>query len=242
MLSNATRSFYGLKRRILFSFLWFCIFLILISLIGEILVRKYSSHKFGKPKNIPPPYNTAQKDDYLGWKMKPYYSYDGKLIDANGEEYIVNLNYDENGFKSFGNIETSKEKILFLGDSYTASIEVSNEKSFFNLIRDSLDVEVFAYGHAGFGSLQEYMVFDKWVDKIKPDMVVWEVCSNDFIDNYAPLEIVCGYKVGERRPYLNKSGRIYYRKPLSFWQKIKEKLHFYAWLELKWINAKKNIL
>lgn len=186
-----------------------------------------------KPKPVPP-YDTAQKDAYLGWKMTPNYAYSGPMLDLGGKPYEISLHYDGNGFKAFGDTASARPKVLFLGDSYTASIEVSNEDSFFNLLKDSLDIEVFAYGHAGFGTLQEYMVLDQWVDRIKPDLVVWEVCSNDFIDNYAPLEIACGYKVGERRPYLSEDGRIEYRYPFTFWQKMRKHLYVMAWLHTRW--------
>ena len=140
--------------------------------------------------------------------MTPDYSFSGNMTDQGGQRYSVDLHYNENGFKAFGDTASLLPQVFFIGDSYTACIEVSNEKSFFNMVGDSLGVAIFAYGHAGFGTLQEYMVFDKWVDIIKPDLVVWEVCSNDFIDNHAPLEMVCGYKVGERRPYLLYSHKI----------------------------------
>lgn len=128
-------------------------------------------------------------------------------------------------------------KILFLGDSFTASIEASNENTFYNILADSLGFEAFAYGHAGYSTLQEYMVLDKWVDSIKPDIVVWETCSNDFIDNYAPLEIVCGYKVGQRRPYLAQDGSIFYQVPKSWWQR----LVFLSWLKKRWDGVQQNV-
>lgn len=232
---------YTLKQKITYTTFSFLFLFIVLSLIGEVLVRALSKENFGKPDSIPPPYNTAQNDDFMGWKMTPNYSFSGNLNDQGGQTYSVNIQYDENGFKAFGDTASLLPKLFFVGDSYTASVEVSNEKSFFNLVKDSLGVEVFAYGHAGFSTLQEYLIFDKWFDIIQPDLVVWEVCSNDFIDNYAPLEMVCGYKVGERRPYLGEGGEIFYCKPLSNWQKIKKYMHFYAWIEKRWNGAKERI-
>ncbi|MEK7257642.1 MAG: SGNH/GDSL hydrolase family protein [Bacteroidota bacterium] len=240
-MPNATKKQLSFRRKAAFSLLLILIFLLLIVAAGEIIVRLTSNGKYAKP-TLQPPYDTAQKDEKLGWRMKPNYAFDGKMRDQAGVEYPISIRYDANGFKAFGNTASTKPKVLFLGDSYTASIEVSNEKSFFNRLKDSLGIEVFAYGHAGFSTLQEYLVLDEWVDKIRPDAVVWQVCSNDFIDNYAPLEIRCGYKVGERRPYLKPGDGIFYRRPLSFWQKIKERLHFFKWLEERWDKAKLSLL
>ncbi|MBK8722372.1 MAG: SGNH/GDSL hydrolase family protein [Saprospiraceae bacterium] len=218
----------------------FLILFFLIAIIGELFLR---SIHYGVKPSVTPPYDTALKDELFGWVMKPNYSYSGKKQDKAGVEYDIDLKFDENGFKMFGNIQSTKPKVLFIGDSYTASVESSNDKTFYKLVADSIDIEVFAYGHAGYGNLQEFMILDKWVDKIKPDIIVMEVCSNDFIDNYAPLEIECGYKVGERRPYLDENQTITYYRPLSLAQKLKEKSRFFNWfsnrLENSWYNITK---
>lgn len=208
--------------------------MLLLATVGEVWLR--ITNPPPPPPVIPPPYNTAQKDDLLGWKMTPDYQFEGTLRDQAGLEYPVKIHYDERGFKTFGNPDSNRPKVFFVGDSYTASVEVSNEKSFFNLLADSLGIEVFAYGHAGFSNLQEYMILDQWLDEIRPDLIVWETCSNDFIDNYAALEIECGYKVGERRPYLNKRGKLVYKTPVSFYQKWKKRLLVLTWFDERWEN------
>ena len=222
-------------KNVLYTLLSFFIFLFIIACIGEVIIRINNKAEFIKPTPHPP-YDTAQKDELLGWKMTSNYSFSGILKDFGGIEYPVKITYDNNGFKTFGDLQSGKPKLLFIGDSYTASVEVSNEKSFFNIVGDSLNVEVFAYGHAGYGTLQEYMIFDQWVEIIKPDLVIWNVCSNDFIDNFADLEMVCGYKVGERRPYLKKDGSIAYQRPLSWFDKLQEKVLFLKWVESRWEN------
>ena len=226
---------------LLFSALVLSVFLALVTAAAELMLRNCCASKYSR-NDPPPPYNTAQKDELLGWKMTPGYAFDGKMKDESGGEYDISIRYDSNGFKAFGDTGTSAPSILFIGDSYTASIEVSNERSFFNLLGDSLGAEVFAYGHAGYGTLQQYMVLDQWVDVIRPEVVLWEVCSNDFIDNYAPLEIACGYKVGERRPYLSADGEIYYERPLTAWQMAGERLFVLQWLEQSWRGLLKNLL
>ena len=227
-------------RKLLLSITTLLLLLLLVVIIGEVLVR-VSSYKTKYKKNpLNPPYDTAEKDDYLGWKMTPGYTYTGEMKDVNNQPYQISIHYDQNGFKAFGDTASTRPKVLFLGDSFTASIEASNENTFYNILADSLGFEVFAYGHAGYSTLQEYMVLDKWVDKIKPDLVVWETCSNDFIDNYAQLEIACGYKVGLRRPYLDRDGSIFYRRPLSFWQRLEEPIWFFRWIDERLDGVKKN--
>jgi alkylation response protein AidB-like acyl-CoA dehydrogenase len=49
------------------------------------------------------------------------------------------------------------------------------------LANASLAVQV--YGGHGYGTLQEYLVIDKYIDEIKPDLILLQVCSNDFTNN-----------------------------------------------------------
>lgn len=172
-------------------------------------------------------------DDKLGWKPIPDYRFEGVLTDYAGENYEVNVSIDKHGFRSYGDTNAVRPKVLFIGDSYTSGIEVSDEKTFYSVIEKTLEVEVFAIGQAGYGTLQEYLVLDEWIDHVTPDLVIWQFCCNDFIDNYAPLEMACGYKIGKRRPYW-QDGQIAYQRPLTFWQKTKEQVFFYRWLEDHW--------
>lgn len=222
---------YSTRRKVQFGLFIIGFLIVIVTVIGELVVRA-SNAVPSKPDPVPP-YNTAELDPELGWKMTPGYHWEGTLADISGAYYDVRLDYDANGFKAFGDVSSAKQKVMFIGDSYTASVEVSNETTFYNLIADSLDIEVFAYGHAGFGTLQEFMILDKWLDRIAPDLIVWQVCSNDFIDNYAQLEIEAGYKVGEKRPYLTPSGEVVYKCPKSGWQKVTDKIKFYDWLTMR---------
>ena len=231
---------FPLHRKLIYTSIIFFAFLFLLTVIGEIGVRIFTGNKYKKPLPYPP-YDSVVSDEILGWKPKPLYTFNGKLNDFKNQEYSVSFQVDKNGFKVFNDTSSLKNKVLYIGDSYTSGIEVSNEKTFYSLLKDSLDSEIFAFGQAGYGTLQEFMVMDKWLDRINPDLIVWQFCCNDFIDNYAPLEIECGYKIGKRRPYLNKSGNTFYQRPLSHWQKTKEKIFFYRWLEDHWHPFKKKV-
>ena len=65
------------------------------------------------------------------------------------------------------------------------------------------------------------MIVDRYIDLIQPNVVVWQLCTNDFIDNHLNLEAACKYSVDTRRPYFNTSGAMYYGVPLSLLKKIK---------------------
>jgi hypothetical protein len=69
-------------------------------------------------------------------------------------------------------------------------------------------VEIFVCGVGGYGSLQEYLLLDKYFSMIKPDIILWQFCSNDLVNNDIDLESA-SYVVNDRmvRPFL-KDGKI----------------------------------
>lgn len=232
-----------LGRKILLSTVSIVIILVVIFIIGEVGFRvKYylDGITFEKPEPAPP-YNTAEKDSKLGWKPKENYLFDGVMKDLDKVEYKVHLTTTKNGFRQYGNPKSEKTKVFFIGDSYTQSVEVSDDKTFYKIIGDSLPIEVFAYGMAGYGQLQEYMILDEFIDEIQPDIVVLEVCSNDYIDNHYEMEMESGYKVGLRRPYLSKDGQITYAQPVPKYEKVRAYSRFLGYLMEKWHNVQQKI-
>ena len=52
-------------------------------------------------------------------------------MDADGKPYAVNIQTDSAGYRTFGNPHTdSRKKVLFLGDSFTHAMHVSNDKTY----------------------------------------------------------------------------------------------------------------
>jgi len=237
---KARKTPFTLVQKIKFTAIIFLFFAFLVSIGSELLLRKFAP-QFGPPCRAMTDFFYSQEDELLGWKIQANFSQDFDYLDYAGEHYKVSIRYDENSFKAFGDINSSRPKILFIGDSYTASVEVSNEKSYFNLLKDSLNAEIFAIGAGGYGSLQEYLVLDQWVDIIQPDLVVLQVCNNDFVDNYPQLERLSGYKVGERRPYLDFHGEIFYERPVTFWEDTQKKSYLAKWLDTNWEGVKEKM-
>jgi len=189
--------------------------LIILIFFGELSLRLYYYYRYNI--NI---FNGAnqgfiEKDDKRGWKIASNLKYNVKLKDATKNKYDVHVETDQYGFRSYGNLFSNKLKIFFIGDSFTEEIYVSNDKIFHGIIRNTLkDVEVFAYGVSGYGSLQEFMVLDEFIDKIKPDVIIWQFYKNDFRDNDYNLDIQKSlYNNGIPRPYLDLEGKITYQYP-----------------------------
>ena len=107
-------------------------------------------------------------DARFGWAPKRNFTYSELHADASGETYLVNLTTTEHGFRAWGKPNSAKIKILFIGDSYTGDPNVSDEDAYFEQVKKRLDVEVFAVGAGGYGTLQEFMLLDDYVDMIDP--------------------------------------------------------------------------
>ena len=179
--------------------------LVLFIILGEIATRiLYPIPDIQKETTIH--YGTVAPDDELGWFPKSNHAFNDSLLDAAGQTYPVNYTSDKNGFRVFGDInQDSLPKILFMGDSFTQAAEVSDGTTFYEIFQDSFPSEIFAFGCSGYGTLQELLVFEKYYEEIQPDLIVWQMCSNDFIDNHIKLERACRYKNQKRRPYLVNS-------------------------------------
>ncbi|MEW6008740.1 MAG: SGNH/GDSL hydrolase family protein [Candidatus Omnitrophota bacterium] len=172
------------KRKILFNILFLVIMSIFILLCAlEMTLRVYFQSRY----NVPFLAKTRVRryDPLLGW----------------------------GGTKIMGDSQSDKKmKIFFIGDSFTAQY-LDKKDMYYDVVSRKLGIELFVYGASGYGTLQEYLVIDKYIDNIRPDLVVLQTCSNDFINNDWDLErksfIHNNHKV---RPYY-ENGQIKYRFP-----------------------------
>jgi len=141
-------------------------------------------------------------DPVLGWRATEGYQFVGKKRNLDGSEYAVNISQDVNGFRMFGSLSSERDKVFVIGDSFTHATDVSDDRTYYAIVAKSLDVEVFAYGSGGYGSLQEYMILDKYFDLVKPTVILWQYSTNDFINNSPDLESASSINNnGMVRPY-----------------------------------------
>ena len=152
-------------------------------------------------------------DDDLGWRATANYRFAGWKLNAAGERERVVVTTDGEGFRLRGRGGAGR-RFLVVGDSYTHALDASDDETYYARLGATLGVEVDAYGAAGYGTLQEYLFLDEHLDRIRPDAVLLQLCSNDIINNSYDLER--GSVVnnnGLRRPYLGADGAISRRLP-----------------------------
>lgn len=186
------------SREIIFSAVTFILFLLLLE--GGMRIFHFIKYKIK--------YNREMNfSTYLGWETAQNDSSDH---DVKGYGKIV-YTTKKFGFRVFGDINSNKTKIFVIGDSFTAGHTVSDGKTYYDYLRENNNnVEIFAYGGGGYGSLQEYMILDKYFDLIKPHIILWQFCLNDIINNDYDLEST-SFKNN------NHMTRPYYRKGKIEW-------------------------
>lgn len=166
----------------------------LFFLTGEIVMRFYHFLRWdvsivdGQPRHP----ETASLsfitlDDKLGWRATENYRFDGTKHNSDGTEYAAKVSQDGRGFRMFGDL-SGKPRIFVIGDSFTQSVDASDNQTYFANLKQMIDSEVFAYGAGGYGSLQEYMILDKYFDLVRPDLILWQYSVNDIVNNSPVLE------------------------------------------------------
>jgi hypothetical protein len=131
--------------------------------------------------------NSSQRiiSKYLGWETAPNFQ-STNTIKGYGK---IKYSTQKDGFRVFGNTVTDKKKIFVIGDSFTEAHTVSDGSTYYETLqKNSNKIEIFAYGSGGYGSLQEYLIIEKYIDVIKPDIILWQFCSNDIVNNDHNLE------------------------------------------------------
>ena len=149
-------------------------------------------------------------DEKLGWRPTP----DLKTTYVKRGFGDVHYSTDSLGSRAFGDPETDRLRLLILGDSFTQAVQVSNGETYYDRLRQFRpDLEIFAYGVGGYGTLQQWMALDELQAMVRPDLVLLQFCENDFINNDAYLESVSSKDNNHmRRPYL-EDGQVVYRNP-----------------------------
>lgn len=152
-----------------------CLFSISFSIfIGEAIIR------FFYPQINE--HNTLfEYDKELGWKFIPNNT--GAIVSPGESHHYIKTN--SIGFRDNTYPPKKKKKILFLGDSFVSNLAVKENEVFTEVLEKSLNnTEVLNFGVNGYGQVQEYLLLKKWLNEIKPDLIILMIyIRNDFSEN-----------------------------------------------------------
>jgi hypothetical protein len=178
--------------------------LALVSLaVGLVLVeltwRSLRSNHYGPVTNL----SYVAYDDTLGWKYRP-----GMKVRHKTDHFDVGVDIDAFGRRvgreclpanSDGPVRRPP-RLVFLGDSFTFGWGVEAKSSFACVLARQAGVRVTNLGVAGYGTDQEYLVFEASVAALAPDVVVLTFWMND------PWEVLVGRHYGRPKPSFSYQG------------------------------------
>lgn len=127
-------------------------------------------------------------DAELGWRTTQ--AYRGKEVamrDKLGRPYTRLMRSDARGSRLWGS-RPGAPRLLFLGDSFTEAIEVSDDKTYAAVFARLSAFDVYVYGTGAYGTLQEAMMLERLLRELRPEIVVLQFSLNDFTNNSLELE------------------------------------------------------
>ena len=114
----------------------------------------------------------------------------------------ISMSTGPRGFRRFDDTTATKIRVLVIGDSFTEAAQVSDGEAFFDEIARRLPgLGIFAHGTGGYGTLQEVMILRRELDSIRPDVILWQLSANDFVNNDHFLESQSPLSSRMTRPY-----------------------------------------
>ncbi len=175
--------------------------LILITLlIFEIILRNFSKFQM-----VP----ITQKNLYkfnkdLGWTFALNIS----NLYSNPNKVGISVVTNKDGFrdKEISRV-IRKKKILFIGDSMTAALQVDKNQRFSELLGKKLKYETYNLAVNGYSTDQALIVLKKYIAEIKPDIVFYYLVDNDFYLN-GERYLLSGFGNKWSKPILNKNFEI----------------------------------
>ncbi len=151
-----------------------------------------------------PDINYWQSDAAIGWKHTSSFS------DVfRSSEFKTKIQFNKEGFRDSEHKINKQKNVLrvaVIGDSFVEGLQVNGDKLLTTILGTKLNLvknsEVMNFGVSSFGTTNEYLTYEAYVKKYKPDYVVIVFSVNDFIDNDKSLsEHRMSIELMKHRPY-----------------------------------------
>lgn len=149
-------------------------------------------------------------DPVLGWRPTPNLVREGVSIDAMGQKSAFRMTQNEHGFRLWSDPATKKPRVLVIGDSYTQSDDIDDQKTYFARLAERLpQADFWAFGCSGYGTYQQLLIIQKNQPVIRPDVLLLQLSSNDVVNNLAELEDCMPFLTTPApRPFLQNDGSV----------------------------------
>ena len=163
-----------------------CSTLVLLFLVFEIGFRLFSPYPYyGYEMTGPFP---IQYDENLGWlaapNMKRYFTI---------EEFKSLVETNDNGFRDVPfkkklRDNTNKTKVMFIGDSFAWGWGVEKEDRLSEQLTNiEPNIVTFNLGQPGYGTDQEFLIFSRFCEEIKPQIVILMLNTTDITETISNI-------------------------------------------------------
>jgi lysophospholipase L1-like esterase len=146
----------------------------------ELMVRVFHKFKYNPKPKVKLPISRTYKfseDKHLLFELKP-----NSMAEIKGIKFIIN---------SFGfrdkkySLKKRKKRIIFVGDSITYGWDVNLNDTYHKQFEKSInsqgyEVDVMGMGVVGYNIFQEFHLIKKKALRFNPDMIILQICPNDF--------------------------------------------------------------
>ncbi len=162
---------------------------------------------------------------------------------------IEGIPYEINSFgfrdKKYRERKAHKKRIIFVGDSLTFGWNLPLNDTYHKQLETMMtakghSVDVFGMGVVGYNTVQEYFLINNNVARFNPDMVILQVCPNDF-ERKLSIKTSPGDKNFALTPYHDFSIPYVFKKGLGsqFLMRYSSLFRFLN-LKISWLKKKRN--
>jgi hypothetical protein len=180
------------------------VLLTIVLVLAEAAIRVLNHRKGHK--------NTVVADERLGWVFneevgeQAYENRCGEKVSRKAPIDPVLIQHSQ---------ENRKFRVLFIGDSYTRALQVSTGHAYYDVFENSQELfSESAAGVSGYGPYQEYLMLEDVIERVQPEIVVWQLSNNDLSNSVVELDqrSILGSPL-QSRPFLDpESGESHMKK------------------------------
>tara|TARA_Y100000031_G_scaffold129163_1_gene148014 strand:+ start:1502 stop:4789 length:3288 start_codon:yes stop_codon:yes gene_type:complete len=106
-----------------------------------------------------------------------------RIMNENGGYYVRSNSLGFRSNTEFIEKKSDKPRILFFGDSNTAADGVSNNERFSELVGEYFKAEVYNFALSGSGTDQQYLIRQKYAQKVEADLIVFGILVDNIERN-----------------------------------------------------------
>ncbi len=140
--------------------------------------------------------NWVEANQDLGWVCQQKVNLAFPSPPRRGVHYKINSQGFRNSFDFRNSLSTDQKRVLLIGDSFLFNIYLSENETTTNYLQNEKGTDYLFYNMAvpAWGIDQMYLAYQKYVNLVQPDQVIFVFVDEDFLRSMDALFYACGEK------------------------------------------------